>query len=194
MIPIGETKSHALLATRGLAPALLARFQNGLLYRFCRGHPTTHLELAQEPIWRGVARRLGQWHAVLPIDGDPLAPATATKDPVDTSIAAQPQPEADFPLVKTRHPGPNLWTTLQKWILVLPTATEEQRARQLSLQKEFERVVQEFDDGKGIGEYGVRSIHSFIHFLSYLLKPQLTFIPSPAGFCPLRPAVCQCDR
>ena len=159
VIALGETNSHALLASRGLAPALLARFQNGLLYRFLRGHPTSHLELAQTSIWRGVATRLGQWHAVLPIDGDPLAPANATKDPGGT-IAAQPQPEADFPLIQTRHPGPNLWTTLQKWILVLPTATEEQRARRLSLQKELERVVHEFDDGKGIGEYGVRSVLS----------------------------------
>lgn len=160
---IGETNSHALLASRGLAPALLARFQNGLLYRFIRGHPASHLELAQAPIWRGVARRLGQWHAVLPINGETAFPPTTTKELpamkslVDAAASQHPdQLEAEFPLIRPRHPGPNLWTVLQKWILVLPTATEEQRTRRLNLQKELERVVKEFDDGKGIGEDGVR--------------------------------------
>ena len=158
--PIGETNSHALLASRGLAPALLARFQNGLIYRFIRGKPTTHLDLAQPPVWRGVARRLGQWHAVLPINGEAIVPPKKDlpmmKDSVDMASENSAKPEADFPLIQSRHRGPNLWTTLQKWILVLPTATEEQRTRRLSLQKELERVVAEFDDGKGLGDEGVR--------------------------------------
>ena len=154
--------SHALLASRGLAPALLARFQNGLLYRFLRGTPANHLELAHAPIWRGVARRLGQWHAVLPIQGKPAFPATKelpiVKNPVEIESEISEKPETNGPLIQPRHPGPNLWTVLQKWILVLPTATEEQRERRQRLQDELERVVKEFDDGKGIGEDGVRSI------------------------------------
>ena len=78
------------------------------------------------------------------------------KDSVDMASENSAKPEADFPLIQSRHRGPNLWTTLQKWILVLPTATEEQRTRRLSLQKELERVVAEFDDGKGLGDEGVR--------------------------------------
>ena len=79
------------------------------------------------------------------------------KSLVDAAASQHPdQLEAEFPLIRPRHPGPNLWTVLQKWILVLPTATEEQRTRRLNLQRELERVVKEFDDGKGIGEDGVR--------------------------------------
>lgn len=160
--PIGETNSHALLASRGLAPALLARFQNGLLYRFIRGKPTTHLDLAQPPVWRGVARRLGQWHAVLPISGENTVLFTddlpISKKPVDMDSEKPAKPDAEFPLIQSRHPGPNIWTVLQKWILVLPNATEEQRVRRLTVQKELERVVKEFDDGKGIGENGVRAL------------------------------------
>ncbi|BCR86256.1 putative ethanolamine kinase [Aspergillus chevalieri] len=158
-----EMKSHALLASRGLAPALLARFQNGLLYRFLRGTPANHLELAQPPIWRGVARRLGQWHAVLPIQGKPAFPATKelpiVKNPVEIESEISEKPDTNGPLIQPRHPGPNLWTVLQKWILVLPTATEEQQARRQRLQAELERVVKEFDDGKGIGEDGLVFAH-----------------------------------
>lgn len=194
--PIGETNSHALLASRGLAPALLARFQNGLLYRFIRGHPTSHLELAHAPIWRGVARRLGQWHAVLPINGKSAFQPTTTKELpaaknlVDATVSQHPdQSEAELSLFQTRHPGPSLWTVLQKWILVLPTATEEQRARRFSLQKELDRVVKELDDGKGIGEDGVR--RAWPGPLIIITLPINHYL---AGLCPLRPAVRQRDR
>lgn len=49
-----------------------------------------------------------------------------------------------------------MWTVLQKWILALPTATEDERTRRLQLQRELERVMAELDDGKGIGDDGVR--------------------------------------
>jgi ethanolamine kinase len=51
-----------------------------------------------------------------------------------------------------------MWTVLQKWILALPTTTEEQRTRRRALQKELERVVRELDDGRGLGDDGVCSL------------------------------------
>lgn len=48
-----------------------------------------------------------------------------------------------------------MWAVLQKWILALPVDTPEQRARQVSLQKELHYAVGRLDDGKGIGEDGV---------------------------------------
>jgi ethanolamine kinase len=45
---------------------------------------------------------------------------------------------------------------LQKWILALPAATDEQKSRQKGLQKELERIVGELDDGAGIGKGGAR--------------------------------------
>ncbi|KAA8651982.1 hypothetical protein EYZ11_001758 [Aspergillus tanneri] len=160
-----ETKSHALLASHGLAPPLLARFQNGLLYRFIRGRPATYEDLVKAPIWRGVARRLAQWHAVLPIGGAPAASAVSVEFPRDhvpkmhQVDVAQSKQADDLSPIDPRQPGPNLWTVLQKWIRALPTTTEEQRQRRLSLQKEFERVVGEFDDGKGLGENGLVFAH-----------------------------------
>lgn len=163
-LSIGETTSHALLASRGLAPSLLARFQNGLLYRFIRGRPATHLDLVKPPLWRGVAQRLGQWHAVLPINGHSASSSSAKELPlshhVDVDDQHQHEQEDDLDPIKPRVPGPNMWTVLQKWILALPTATEEQRTRRRALQKELERVVRELDDGRGLGDDGVWSHRS----------------------------------
>ncbi|KAB8201315.1 kinase-like domain-containing protein [Aspergillus parasiticus] len=155
-----KMKSHALLASYGLAPSLLARFQNGLLYRFIRGRPATHEDLVTASIWRGVARRLGQWHAVLPIRGA-AAPAQSEAENVFlNSVDVHPSKHnIDFPLIKPKQSGPSMWAVLQKWILALPSATDEQRKRRLGLQKELEWAVSELDDGKGIGEDGLVFAH-----------------------------------
>ncbi|EAW07694.1 putative ethanolamine kinase [Aspergillus clavatus NRRL 1] len=170
-----ETRSHALLASRGLAPPLLARFQNGLLYRFIRGRPSTHTDLVRAPIWRGVARRLGQWHAVLPSRGNGAVHPPAKKMPfghqVDMDLEHLPKEEVDFPVIRPRQPGPSMWTVLQKWVLALPTATEEQRTRRLDLQKELERVVSELDDGRGLGEDGLVFAHCDLLCANVIVLP-----------------------
>lgn len=150
--------SHALLSTRNLAPPLLARFHNGLLYRFVRGRVATPADLVSPPIWRGVARRMGQWHAVLPISGKDAsftAKNQAIIHQVEIDAGQQPKPKEDLRVIHPRQPGPSMWSVLQQWILALPTGTEDQRARRLQLQEELERVAAEFDDGKGIGDNGV---------------------------------------
>lgn len=62
-----EALTHTLLTQEGLAAPLLARFQNGLLYRFSPGRMCTAQDLGKEPIWRSVAARLGEWHAKIPL-------------------------------------------------------------------------------------------------------------------------------
>ncbi|KAH2418621.1 hypothetical protein KXV44_008492 [Aspergillus fumigatus] len=170
-----ETTSHALLASRGLAPSLLARFQNGLLYRFIRGRPATHLDLVKPPLWRGVAQRLGQWHAVLPINGHSASSSSAKELPlshhVDVDDQHQHEQEDDLDPIKPRVPGPNMWTVLQKWILALPTATEEQRTRRRALQKELERVVRELDDGRGLGDDGLVFAHCDLLCANVIILP-----------------------
>lgn len=157
---IGESKSHALLARRGLAPALLARFKNGLLYRFIQGQVATPNDLIQAPVWRGVARRLAQWHAVLPItdvDGVANVPQNGTsQSPEHADADSKPVNDIEgLAIIKPKHDGPNMWSVLQKWILALPVTTEKERLRRVGLQKELQRTVAEMDDGKGIGQEGV---------------------------------------
>ncbi len=55
-----EATIHAQLARIGLAAPLLARFQNGLLYRFIPGPICTAEDFINEAIWRAVAARLGE--------------------------------------------------------------------------------------------------------------------------------------
>ncbi|KAL1962865.1 hypothetical protein VTN77DRAFT_9140 [Rasamsonia byssochlamydoides] len=170
-----ETRSHALLAQRGLAPPLLARFKNGLLYRFIRGHVTSPTDLVQPAVWRGVARRLGQWHAVLPISSTSAPtesqPVTSRLELLDSNKTG-PVHADDITPIQPRQPGPNLWTVLQKWILALPVTTEEQRARRRILQKELERIVAELDDGSGIGEGGLVFAHCDLLSANVIVLPR----------------------
>ncbi|KAJ5527525.1 hypothetical protein N7513_011684 [Penicillium frequentans] len=158
-----ETTSHALLASCGLAPPLLARFNNGLLYRFIRGKPCGHEDLATAPIYRGVARRLAQWHAVLPIAG-----AVSTSGADSTAANGEKQ---GFEMIQPRRAGPSMWAVLQKWIMALPVATPEQRARQLNLQQELQWVVGQLDDGKGIGEDGLVFSHCDLLCANVIVLP-----------------------
>lgn len=143
-----EARSHSLLAEKGLAPELLARFQNGLLYNFIRGQVCTPHDLIAEPVWRGVAKRLAEWHACLPIvtDGDTTG-ACVERDPSfdkHGSVA-----------IAQRAPSPNIWTVMQKWVLALPIGTEAEKARKGTLQAELERSFHELDSTNGLGQNGV---------------------------------------
>ena len=158
---IGECTSHSLLSKNNLAPPLLARFQNGLLYRFIRGRACEAHDLTTEPVWRGVAQRLGQWHAVLPIisvvdscptkiDGDDMA-FTLSNLRIQPSLA-------DVNAITPNMSTPNLWTVIQKWIFALPVNTEAEKIRQGVLQKELERTVDELGNTRGLGKDGVRPL------------------------------------
>ncbi|KAL4786091.1 kinase-like domain-containing protein [Aspergillus varians] len=198
-----ETNSHALLARFGLAPPLLARFKNGLLYRFIRGRPATHEDLVTESVWRGVARRLGQWHAVLPISAAASTEPTSAKgtsllDSVEMTADGQPATTDDLNVIQPRRPGPNIWSVIQKWVLALPAGTESQRQRRRNLQAELERVVREFDDGQGPGDDGLVFAHCDLLSANVIIPPledssddgtePVSFIdyeyatPSPAAF------------
>lgn len=161
----GEAKSHSLLAERGLATPLLARFRNGLLYKFIQGQVCTPHDLIQEQVWRAVARRLGEWHARLPTIDSPHEIASQTAEDVGGMDSEPPSLSKALSLEASnfvtsrkpeRNPGPSLWTVLQKWILALPTATPAEKSRQSTLQKELERTFDDLDSTEGLGDSGVR--------------------------------------
>lgn len=116
-----------------------------------RGRPCGHLDLVKPPIFRGIARKLAQWHAVLPSNG------TSETSSADASVLTDGVgSKQDLEVIHPRRAGPSMWAVLQKWILALPVATPEQRSRRLSLQQELQWAVSQLDDGQGIGEDGVR--------------------------------------
>ena len=157
-----ETQNHELLMRHGLAPVLLARFHNGILYRFIQGAVTSPSDLRRENIWRGVAKRLAEWHAVVPcmpstripikeeINGSAeigiLAPTRSRKDPA-----------LQFAIdnVAPGKPVPNVWSLMQKWIYALPTGTDAERTRQANLQKELTKLVEELSNRPGLGDNSV---------------------------------------
>ncbi|EQL37638.1 ethanolamine kinase [Blastomyces dermatitidis ATCC 26199] len=180
-----ETRSHALLAERGLAPPLLARFKNGLLYRFIRGKVTSPDDLNNPRVFSAIARRLAQWHAVLPIDEKPSTTSTQGKQEETNSMTGPTTRTSttstevdDITPVKTRHVGTSLWTVLQKWILALPVTTEQERSRRKNLQKEFERIVVEFDKEEGFGKGGLVFAHCD------LLSANVIILPKDPGSTP----------
>ena len=145
-----EIRSFALLAERQLAPALLARFENGLLYRYVPGRVCSPKDLISEPIWRGVAKRLGEWHGRVPITSQvESTPWTnGATGQVANGIESSPK-------IAARAPRPNIWAVMQKWLLIVPAETEAEKARKALLQAELERCFEELDKADGLGHKGL---------------------------------------
>ena len=150
--------SHSLLSQHKLAPPLLARFQNGLIYRFIRGRVSSPEDLTREPVWRGVASRLGQWHATLPIVS--ARNTAVVEDSVKVPLTTSPQqslPSVEvIDAIAPEKPTPNVWTIMQKWVFALPTSNEAEIKRKGALQKELDRTVSELVDTPGLGGEGVQ--------------------------------------
>lgn len=56
-IIIEELNCHILLQKHGLAPRIIGRFHNGYAYGFVPGKVCSPVEVAREPVWRGIAER-----------------------------------------------------------------------------------------------------------------------------------------
>ncbi|RDW75012.1 hypothetical protein BP6252_06154 [Coleophoma cylindrospora] len=200
-----ERQNHELLMQYELAPALLGRFHNGMLYKFIRGSVTSPADLRRESIWRGVARRLAEWHAVVPC-------IPATREPLQQQIEASadfgistPTPSKSDPALQAAidnvAPGkiaPNVWSVMQKWIYALPTGTDAQKSRQAQLQHELIRIIKEFSNRPGLGDNSLVFAHCDLLSGNVIVSPRsgdpaptvetVNFIdyeyavPSPAAF------------
>jgi ethanolamine kinase len=154
-----ETMNHEVLMGHGLAPPLLARFRNGMIYRYIPGTVTRPTDLRTHSISMAIARHLAQWHAVVPChyQSETTAPSTKQhglgqtedKNGIDHEPAEKKTSQA------STRPRPNLWTVMQKWISALPVATQHQRMRQASLAAELSKVMAEFEGRDGLGKDGV---------------------------------------
>jgi ethanolamine kinase len=161
-----ETQNHELLMQHHLAPELLARFNNGMLYRYIAGAVTSPADLRRQPIYRGVARRLAQWHAAVPC-------LPASREPVErevnggelfglpaTTMSSKKDPALQNVIdnVAPGKPAPNTWTVMQKWIYALPAGSEAEKLRQAKLQTELTRLVAEFSERPGLGKNSVSAL------------------------------------
>ncbi|QIX01650.1 hypothetical protein AMS68_007167 [Peltaster fructicola] len=129
-----EIKAHGALSKRGLAPALLARFDNGLMYRFVEGDVCAPQDLRKEEVYRQVARRLGQWHAVVPITE--ISEELSTNGVSNGHVAAK--------------VTPSLWTVMHQWLNAVPQRTTEQQEQKRTLTLELESLEQRFGQLPGL--------------------------------------------
>lgn len=168
-----ETLSHSLLASRGLAPPLLARFENGLLYRFIEGDVCTSEDLQRPEIYRAVARRLAQWHSTLPI-----AAISSIKDSEEQDLGAvggQNGHAHDQKAVsKKSRPHPNMWTTMREWIDATPGGTEKERERKNSLHKEWEYLSSRLGEVPGLDGYDYIFSHCDLLSGNVIVEPTPT--------------------
>lgn len=67
-IGTGEFSCHRLLQQYALAPPIFGRFENGYAYGFVPGIVCSPMDLGRDRVWRGVARKMAEWHASLPVD------------------------------------------------------------------------------------------------------------------------------
>jgi ethanolamine kinase len=150
-----------MLAECGLAPPLLARFDNGLLYNFIQGRVCTPQDLVEEDVWRGIARRLAEWHSVpLPSSYYPETAANGINGTYTNGHTA----------TKTK-PMPNIWTIMQKWIDALPTGTSAEQKRKSELQAELDRSSQELDSTASMGNAGMIFGHCDLLSANVIILP-----------------------
>lgn len=58
-----EFATHMTLQSLDLAPALYARFGNGLIYEYLPGKPLDYIHMSDISVMKAVANRLAQWHS-----------------------------------------------------------------------------------------------------------------------------------
>jgi ethanolamine kinase len=174
-----------------------------MIYRYIPGRVCSPADLRKMSVWKGVATRLGQWHATLPVI--PTAQVDVVEKDLDITLPmVNIRPNLSPEEINAITPGkvtPNVWTIMQKWIYALPTKTESEKARQAQLQEELERTVKELADLPGLGENGLVLGHCDLLSGNVILMPpareaspgaenveNVTFIdyeyasPAPAAF------------
>lgn len=107
---------HNLLAQRGLSSWPLVRFANGHAYQFIPGRVCSEGDMSKTEIFRGVARELARWHALLP--------------PVDVQGAR-----------KELHYEPSVWSTARKWLKAISNGEKRSREEIEGLQEKFQYLT-----------------------------------------------------
>lgn len=175
-----ETQNHELLMKFGLAPELLARFNNGMLYRYIKGDVTSPQDLRRDEVFHAVARRLAEWHAVVPCipkaneqQADQVEVADSTAGRTAAESIKDPAVQDKIDHVAPGKVAPNVWTVMQKWIYALPLETEAQRQRQSDLQKELLRIVKEFASRPGLGKDSLVFAHCDLLSGNVIVRPKI---------------------
>ncbi|KAH8675863.1 choline/ethanolamine kinase [Xylariales sp. PMI_506] len=172
-----ETQNHELLMKYHLAPALLARFNNGMMYRFLKGRAAAPEDLRQAPIYLAVARRIAQWHATVPCVPSPRA----ERHQVGVNGSGATTNGSGEDSVAPGKPPPNLWTVMHKWLLALPTGTEAERERQATLQAELASLIENLSQRPGLGQNGLVFAHCDLLSGNVIVQPKAVTSGPPSN-------------
>jgi ethanolamine kinase len=135
----------------------------------------TSQDLIREPVWRAVARRLGEWHARLPVAAvveQPNGHANAANGVNGHKLNGISSNKSGL---ASRRPIPNIWSVLQKWVDALPCSEPKQAARKQLLQQELDRSFTELDNDRGPGDSG------FVFGHCDLLSANVIMLPHDAS-------------
>ncbi|KAL2689184.1 hypothetical protein Neosp_003236 [[Neocosmospora] mangrovei] len=111
-----ELRVHQLLAEKKLSSSPLVRFANGHAYQFIHGRTCSVSDMANQVIYRGVARELARWHATLPV--------VEHKDSQ-----------------KSLEHEPSVWATAKKWLDAIPSQPKRSKADKALLREQFHYVT-----------------------------------------------------
>ncbi|KAK6505594.1 hypothetical protein TWF481_007487 [Arthrobotrys musiformis] len=122
-----EISFHSTLSKNDLAPSLLARFPNGHAYQFLPGKPCSVTDITEERVWRGVARELARWHAILPVAEFDFGSNSDNKAGKIKTILTH---------------KPNVWSTAERWLKAIPESTSQAIFKTGLLSDEFEYLIE----------------------------------------------------
>lgn len=139
------------------------------MYRYIIGQVCTPKDLVSEPVWRAVAKRLGEWHARLPVaavveNKEDITNGTNGHKSNGTAVGASG--------LASRRPTPNIWSVIQKWVDALPCDNPKQEARKQLLQKELDRSFKDLDNDRGPGSFGFVFGHCDLLSANVIMLPE----------------------
>lgn len=139
------------------------------MYRYIIGQVCTPKDLVSEPVWRAVARRLGEWHARLPV-----AAVVESKEDIPNGANGHKSNGAavDASSLASRRPTPNIWSVIQRWVDALPCDNPKQEARKQLLQKELDRSFKDLDNDRGPGSFGFVFGHCDLLSANVIMLPE----------------------
>ena len=145
---------HLVLTSLHLAPAIYARFQNGLVYEYIPGRSLTPMEIQRPRIYPLIAQRLGIWHNTVncnDIDAGVEKLRQYTRS-IKNNLTARTRNKFNKKSEWKKENISNVWKLIEDWIRIVPIIPEliesfENNCHGVEVNRENirELIMKEFD-------------------------------------------------
>jgi ethanolamine kinase len=108
----------------------------------------------EERVWRGVARTLGHWHAILPVaaEGSRLDAGTVSKDVPDGGQGGRTTAGEGVTEETRREEAPgDMWAVMSHWAEQIPKETKNEKQIRERMKQEVESAFEELSTIEGLG-------------------------------------------